>query len=130
MDCPEKKSELTIDIGLLNSLDNIPPFTWLKFFLKSIIVLNVLDAILTIVWVKYGLAEEANLFLRGLVHSSPVTFILLKVSVVSLCCLFLWKNRRHPFAEKGLFAVFAIYSAILIYHLHFLNLLLFSSAVQ
>ena len=125
MGCPEKKTEITIDTGLINSLDNLPPFAWVKFFLKSIIVLNLLDGILTLVWVKYGLAEEANLFLRGLVHNQPVTFILLKISVVTLCCLFLWKNRSHPFAEKGLFIVFSIYSAIFVYHLHFLNILLF-----
>ena len=122
---PEEKPTTAAQLVFPAPLENIPPFSWLDFMLKSVLVLNLLDGILTLVWVKNGFAEEANLFLRGLVHNSPVVFILVKISIVSICSFVLWENRKHPFAVKGLFLVFAIYSAIFLYHMHFLFILLF-----
>ncbi len=125
MGFPEEKPTTAAQLVFPPTFENAPLFSWLDFMLKSVLILNLLDGILTLAWVKNGFAEEANLFLRGLVHNSPVGFILVKISLVSICSLVLWKNRKHPFAVKGLFLVFTIYSAIFLYHMHFLLILLF-----
>jgi len=125
MGIPEEKPDIATRLVFPAAIENTPPFFWVDFMLRSVLVLNLLDGILTLVWVKQGLAEEANLFLRGLVHNNPVAFILVKISLVSICSLVLWKNKKQPFAVQGLFLVFAIYSAIFLYHMHFLIILLF-----
>jgi hypothetical protein len=89
---------------------------------KTIIVLNILDALFTLFWVGAGFAEEANVFLRDLVNHRPIVFVLVKAALVSLGSLLLWWRRRHPLAVVGLFTVFLAYYFILLYHLRFSNL--------
>lgn len=96
---------------------------WLNGIVKAIVVLNGLDALLTLFWVRAGLAQEANVFLRDLVDNHAILFVSAKIALVSLGSLLLWKYRRHPFAVVGLFAVFLVYYAILLHHLRFTHLL-------
>jgi hypothetical protein len=35
-------------------------FRWLHGIVKTVLVLNLLDAIFTLVWVRFGYAREAN----------------------------------------------------------------------
>ncbi len=96
---------------------------WLNGIVKAIVVLNGLDALLTLFWVRAGLAQEANVFLRDLVDNHAILFVSAKIALVSLGSLLLWKYRRHPFAVVGLFAVFLVYYAVLLHHLRFTHLL-------
>ena len=96
---------------------------WLNGIVKAIVVLNGIDALLTLFWVRAGLAQEANVFLRTLVNNHAVLFVSAKIALVSLGSLLLWRYRRHPFAVVGLFAVFLVYYAILLHHLRFVHLL-------
>ena len=98
-------------------------FRWLHGIVKAIIVLNVLDAIFTLIWVQAGLAKEANVLLQDLVSNHTVLFMVVKLALVSLGSMLLWRNRKHPFAVVGLFFVFMTYYYILLYHLSFLRLL-------
>ena len=98
-------------------------FRWLHGIVKAIIVLNVLDAIFTLIWVQAGLAKEANVLLKDLVSNHTVLFMVVKLALVSLGSMLLWRNRKHPFAVVGLFFVFMTYYYILLYHLSFLRLL-------
>ncbi len=110
-------------LGFRFSVGSAQQIGWLNSIVKAVLVLNLLDSVLTLIWVNTGIAEEANIFLRDLVNNSPVTFMFVKISLVSLGSLLLWRFRRHPFAVAGLFLVFIAYSAIFVYHLHFLSLL-------
>lgn len=96
---------------------------WLNGIVKTIVVLNGADALLTLFWVRAGLAEEANAFLRLLVNDHAIVFVSAKITLVSLGSLLLWRYRRHPFAVMGLFAVFLAYYFILLHHLKFSSLL-------
>jgi hypothetical protein len=95
---------------------------WLYQLTKTIIVLNIFDALFTLFWVEAGFAEEANAFLRHLVNHSPIVFVLVKTVLVSLGSFLLWRYRLHPLAVVGLFTVFLAYYFILLYHLRFSNL--------
>ncbi len=109
--------------------DTIPPawvgtkeqFGWLEFFIKAILVMNVLDAILTIYWISDHKAVEANPLLAELAHQYPLSFVLVKLSLVSLGSALLWRLRRRPLAVIAIFAGFLGYYFLLIYHLKALN---------
>jgi len=91
--------------------------------IKALLVLNLLDSIFTLVWVHSGFAEEANILLRELVATNAVAFMCVKVALVSLGALLLWRYRKHAVAVAGLMLVFITYVCLFIYHLHFLPLL-------
>ena len=92
-------------------------YRWLEGIAKSVLVLNLLDAIFTTLWVAAGLATEANPLLAELVTDHPVVFVLAKTTLVGLGSLLLWSRRNRPVAVVGIFGVFLVYYAILLYHL-------------
>lgn len=97
--------------------------SWLHDVIKALLVLNLFDSIFTLVWVYSGIAEEANILLRELVATNAVAFMFVKVALVSLGALLLWRYRTHTVAVAGLMLVFIAYVCLFIYHLHFLPLL-------
>jgi hypothetical protein len=67
--------------------------------------------------VELGIATEANILLAGILDSSPVAFMLVKLSLVSLGVLLLWRQRKRRLAAIGLVVCMAAYNALLLYHL-------------
>ena len=92
-------------------------FRWLKGIVVVILVLNVADAVLTLVAVARGYAYEANPLLAPLVHGYPYLFAVGKFLLVSLGAWLLWRLRRHPLAVVFLFVAFLAYYWLLIFHL-------------
>ena len=97
-------------------------FRWLHGIVKGVLVLNLLDAVFTLIWVFAGLAKEANPLLRELVHESPVAFAAAKLAVVGLASLLLWRLRERPLAVVAIFLAFLAYYALLLAHIGFLSL--------
>ncbi len=95
-------------------------FRWLEGIVKLTIVLNLLDAIFTLWWVRAGFAEEANPFLRDLVHFHPTLFFATKLALVGLATAIFWINRHRPLAVCGIFLGFLVYYAILLIHIDYL----------
>jgi hypothetical protein len=89
----------------------------LRWLVRSILVLNLLDAVLTLLWMHTGVATEANILLRDLAEHSALSFVSVKLALVSLGVLVLWHERRRPLAMFGLALAFAAYNAILLIHL-------------
>jgi len=98
-------------------------FRWLQGIIKTVLVLNLLDAIFTLVWVRAGLAQEANALMRDLVHEHAVLFVVVKVTLVTLGSYLLWRQRQRPAAVVGVFLVFLVYYGILLYHLQYSSFL-------
>lgn len=98
--------------------------TWLESLAKLILVLNLLDAVFTLIWLRFGLAREANIFLSHTVEHHPVLFVAVKFSLVSLGVYLLWRYRQRWLAGAGLVLVGLVYYLILLYHLQFLSRLL------
>ena len=94
-------------------------FSWLHGIVQIVLLLNLMDAIFTLFWVKAGLAVESNILLQSTVNEHPVAFMMIKTTLVSLGSLLLWKRRYHPLAVVGLFVVFLVYYYLLLYHLQF-----------
>ncbi len=97
-------------------------FQWLLGIVKVLLALNLLDAVFTLLWINAGLAREANPLLAEIVYDHPVLFTVVKLSLVSLASLLLWRHRYRPLAVVGIFLGFFIYYCLLLYHLGFLSL--------
>ena len=101
----------------LESIGTPQHFRWLEGIVKAVLVLNLVDAVLTLIWIQAGLATEANPVMAELVNNSPVAFVLSKVALVSLGSALLWRFRSRPLAVVGIFAVFLVYYVLILYHL-------------
>jgi len=96
----------------------------LEGIIAALFVLNLADAMFTLLWVRLGLATEANHLLRDLVEQHAILFMVVKISLVSLGSLILWRRRHRPAAVIAIFAAFVVYYAVLLYHLRFASWLL------
>jgi hypothetical protein len=94
-------------------------FRWLQGIVKAVLVLNLLDALFTLVWVRSGLATEANPLIAQLVTEHAVGFVAVKLGLVSLGSWLLWRRRERPAAAIAIVAVFLVYYLILLYHLQY-----------
>lgn len=92
--------------------------SWSAFFVASaVIVLNQLDAVLTLLWVNLGVAEEANVLWARMVHELPLVFVVSKVVVVSTGIAVLYRWHHHRLASLGLGLCAFAYLAVSAWHL-------------
>jgi hypothetical protein len=98
-------------------------FAWLGGIVKAVLVLNLLDAVLTLTWVSAGLAREGNFLLETLLLRHPILFVGAKLGLVSLGSLLLWRKREHPGAVIAIFLIFLAYYLVLLYHVEYASLL-------
>jgi len=96
---------------------NNQQYRWLHGIVAAVIVLNAIDAVLTVLWVRTGLAIEGNPLLADLVLNRPVAFVLFKMTLVSLGTWILWRRRNQPLAVIGIFMLFMVYDWLLLVHL-------------
>ena len=89
----------------------------LGWVVRAVVVLNLLDAVLTLLWVNTGIAVEANALLSDLVETNALAFMVVKLSLVSLGLLLLWRQRERKLAVAGLMIAFVAYNSLLVYHL-------------
>ena len=66
-------------------------FRWLNGVVKTVVVMNLIDAVLTLLWVRAGFATEANLLLRDVVDHHAIVFVMGKLALVSLATALLWR---------------------------------------
>ena len=94
-------------------------FQWLNNIAKWILVLNLIDGVLTLYWVEYYQAREKNVMMSDLLHQSGLLFMVVKLTLVSLGTLFLWRNRSNALAVTALFIAFFSYYLVLLVHLEY-----------
>jgi len=97
-------------------------YQWLEGVVKATIVLNVLDACLTMYWISIGAATEANPILDYALQHGVWAFAVVKMSLVTVGTYLLWRFRERHTAVIGIFVAFAAYYFILLYHLQAMNL--------
>ncbi len=83
----------------------------------AILILNLLDAIFTLAYTGSGLAAEGNPLMDRALAYSPVSFMVVKLSLVSLGVLLLWRLRARRAAGFALIGSAVAYSSLLVYHL-------------
>ena len=94
-------------------------FGWLQGIVKWILVLNLIDAVLTLFWVRSGLAAESNTLIDELVSEQALMFVLVKLGLVGMGSWLLWRRRESPLAVVGIFAGFVSYYLVLLYHIDY-----------
>lgn len=100
-------------------------FRWLEQIVRWILILNVLDATLTIYWVFTGQAKEANPLMDTLITTHPVLFVIVKCALVGMGSWLLWRYKKRPLAVVSIFGAFLTYYCLLLYHLNAANLRIF-----
>ena len=94
-------------------------FRWLHGIVKTVLVLNLLDALFTLVWVRWGFAREANLMIDKLVEGHALGFIAVKLGLVGMGSWVLWQRRNHATAVVAIFIAFMAYYLVLLYHVQY-----------
>lgn len=100
-------------------------FRWMGWVVRATLVLNVFDALLTLIWVYGGRATEANPAMEYLVHNHPFLFVVVKFALVFAGSWLLWHYRKRPLSVVAIFTVFLAYYGVLIYHLSSMNVRMF-----
>ena len=89
----------------------------LRAIVTAVVLLNLVDAVLTLFWVHLGIAREANLLLEGVLQRSAVLFMVVKMALVSLGLVFLWRHRERRLAVFGIALAFCAYASLFVAHL-------------
>ncbi|HYC78234.1 MAG TPA: DUF5658 family protein [Planctomycetota bacterium] len=90
------------------------PDLWLA---ASVLLLNILDAWLTVVYLGYG-GAEANPVARYLLERGVGWFLAAKCFAVSVCLLFLVQHKNFAHVKPALRMLLAFYGALLLYHVY------------
>ncbi|UJR84425.1 DUF5658 family protein [Sandaracinus amylolyticus] len=100
-----------------------------SFALAALLVMNVADAILTLVWIETGLALEANPLVELALRGGPVSFMAAKLAMVSGAALVLirlrarFTQRARRLVGAGLSAALVLYASVMTFHVAHLPLL-------
>ncbi len=79
--------------------------------------LNLLDALLTIVWVRGGVATEGNQLMATLLDIGNGPFLGVKIAMGAIAALVLSKWGNRPLARYGLAVAIAVYLGLMGIHL-------------
>ncbi len=78
--------------------------------------LNFLDAVLTVFWVRNGIATEGNQLMATLLDIGDVPFLSVKIAVGAIAAVVLWNWSHLRLAKYGLSATLLIYSCLMAVH--------------
>ena len=99
---------------LLKSVTSQNAFIWLLGF---IFAANAVDGLLTVIWLENRIASEANPLMAWLYGFGPGMFLFLKIVVVFLALLGLYKVSHRKLARILIWPVFCVYTYVLILHI-------------
>jgi hypothetical protein len=85
-----------------------------------LVVLNLLDGLFTLTFLQMNVAEELNPLMRVAYMHSPLSFMAVKLAIVSLGLALLCLHRSMRLSQRAIQAGAALYTVIDIYHLAFL----------
>ncbi|MEZ5308265.1 MAG: DUF5658 family protein [Pyrinomonadaceae bacterium] len=88
----------------------------LYFQTALLFALNLIDAVLTIFWVRNGYATEGNHLMASLLDIGDLPFLFVKVLIGGLAALVLWNWRHLKLAKYGLTFALLIYSGLMGVH--------------
>lgn len=81
--------------------------------------LNLIDALLTIFWVRNGFATEGNHLMAALLDIGNLPFLLVKIAIGALASVVLWKWSNFRLAKYGLTLAVSLY--VLLMGVHFVT---------
>jgi len=79
--------------------------------------LNIIDAILTIVWVRSGVAPEGNQLMASLMEESDLAFFGVKLLMGTFAAVVLLRWGNYKLARYGVAAALVVYIGVMGIHL-------------
>jgi hypothetical protein len=89
----------------------------LKQLAVVILILNVFDALFTVIYTRTGLATESNPVMERILATSPVVFVIAKLALVTVCVAVLHRFRQRRLAAIALVGGAGLYALVCAYHL-------------
>jgi hypothetical protein len=83
----------------------------------AVLILNLADAVFTLVYLHVGMAEEGNPVMGSALTHGPVGFMAIKLALVSLGVLLLFRLRARRAASIALVGSAVAYGSLLVFHL-------------
>ena len=80
-------------------------------------MLNLIDGLLTIVWVRAGVATEANHLMGGLLDIGDLPFLAFKIAMGTFAAVVFYCGGDRPLAKYGLALALAIYISLMGIHI-------------
>lgn len=78
--------------------------------------LNWLDAQLTLLWIRLGVATEGNSLMARLLEHGDLAFLGFKLAIGAFAALILYRCAHLPLAKRGLNVVLGIYVILMLVH--------------
>lgn len=91
---------------------------FMKLFPKAslLFALNLLDALLTIVWVRNGVATEGNFLMAKLLEMGDLTFLAVKLAIGTFAAFIFLVGSETKLARYGLTVALALYISLMGIH--------------
>jgi hypothetical protein len=81
-------------------------------------ILSLIDALFTIYFIETEQAIEANLLMDFLYSIHPVLFFIIKIFIVSIGLVIIWKLKYRMLSVLGIYFCFIFYLCILCWHIY------------
>jgi hypothetical protein len=78
--------------------------------------LNLLDAQLTLLWIRMNIASEGNALMARVLEHGELTFLGAKIAIGAGAAYILYRCAHLPLARHGLTAALAVYVALMLVH--------------
>ena len=78
--------------------------------------LNWLDAQLTVLWIRLGVATEGNALMARVLQHGDLAFIGAKLAIGAFAAYILYRCAHLPIAKRGLNIVLGIYVILMLVH--------------
>ena len=78
--------------------------------------LNWLDAQLTLLWIRLGVATEGNSLMARILEHGDMTFLVAKLAIGAVAAYILYRCAHLPLAKRGLNVVLGIYLILMLVH--------------
>ena len=78
--------------------------------------LNWLDAQLTVLWIRLGVATEGNALMARILQHGDLAFIGAKLAIGAFAAVILYRCAHLPIAKRGLNFVLGIYVVLMLVH--------------
>ena len=78
--------------------------------------LNWLDAQLTLLWIKLGVATEGNSLMARILEHGDLTFLAAKLAIGAFAAYIFYRCAHLPIAKRGLNIVLGIYVVLMLVH--------------
>ena len=78
--------------------------------------LNWLDAQLTLLWIRLGVATEGNTIMARLLEHGDLAFLAFKLAIGAFAAVLLYRCAHLPLPKRGLNFVLGIYAILMLVH--------------